>query len=391
MTNSELQSILNEERDELLRKHNILVVCGSGGVGKTTISSALALRAAQLGRRVAVCTIDPARRLADSLGLEMKEDLSVEVPGAGVCDGVDSEGALTAMMLDTKRTFDQLVKKYASSPEMAESILENRLYERISSQVSGTQEYMALEKLYELYHDERYELVVLDTPPTRHALDFLTAPERMARVLDHSSLQWILNPSSAGMFSFDILKRGFRSVIKKLDDLFGMQVFRDLLEFFRAFDGMYDGFRERSESVRKLLGSDEAAFVVATSPEANPLSEASFLISKLDEYEITLQALVVNRFHMSALDGGETHADLIQQAAASPYGAAGLFRSLEAYEALADADQERTMTALQNHQADFDVYWVPRFSHDVSDLEGLRKVSSQMLPGDRQGPRTEGL
>jgi anion-transporting ArsA/GET3 family ATPase len=371
--------------ENVLTTSGILVVCGSGGVGKTTMSASLAIRAAQLGRKVAVCTIDPARRLADSLGIDMEQTDLVVVKDAGICDGVDSGGEMTALMLDTKRTFDFLVEKYAPSPEMCEQIFANSLYQRISSQVSGTQEYMALEKLYELHTTGQYDLIILDTPPTRHALDFLTAPERMARVLDSSSLQWILNPSSsASKFSFKLIKHGFRKVAGKLDEVFGMKVFKDLIEFFRAFDGMYDGFKQRSSAVKELLQSEKASFIVATSPEQNPLHEAAFLMSQLNNYEMPLRALIVNRYHHSVAAEEQR---VLAQERANPTTAAGrCFQALLAYDDLGRADRQRTREALAEHSEKLDYYWVPRFSHDVSDLDGLRRVSSRMMPGDKHGP-----
>lgn len=371
--------------EQLLSQGEVLVVCGSGGVGKTTISASLALKAAQLGRKVAVCTIDPARRLADSLGIVIEGTDLVKVKDAGLVDGQDSGGEMTALMLDTKRTFDKLVEKYARSEEMVQTIFGNALYQRISSQVSGTQEYMALEKLYELHGTGQYDLIILDTPPTRHALDFLTAPERMARVLDSSSLQWILNPSSsAGKMSFKLIKTGFRKVAHKLDEIFGMKVFNDLIEFFRAFDGMYDGFKDRSAAVKALL-QKKGSFVVATSPEQNPLDEAAYLMSQLNNFQMPLKALVVNRYHHSVLN--ENSERPVAEEKAQEKDAIGrCFKALLAYDDLGRGDRQRTQAALAKHGKDLDYYWVPRFSQDVSDLAGLRRVSSRMMLGDNHGP-----
>lgn len=371
--------------ESLLSSAEVIVVCGSGGVGKTTISASLALKACQLGRKVAVCTIDPARRLANSLGIQMDGTDLVKVEGAGIVDGEDSGGEMTALMLDTKRTFDKLVEKYAPSEEMAQTIFNNALYQRISSQVSGTQEYMALEKLYELHGTGVYDLIVLDTPPTRHALDFLTAPERMARVLDSSSLQWILNPSSsAGKLSFKIIKSGFRTVAHKLDEIFGMKVFNDLIEFFRAFDGMYDGFRDRSSAVKELLQS-KGSFVVATSPEQNPLNEAAYLMSQLNNFEMPLKALVVNRYHHSVIEDPAQRAFAEEKSREDSALGRGL-KALLAYDDLGRGDRQRTRASLSEHGEDLEYYWVPRFSQDVSDLAGLRRVSSRMMLGDKHGP-----
>lgn len=363
--------------DARLAASEIAVICGSGGVGKTTVSAALALRAAELGRRVAVCTIDPARRLADALGIDMDGQESAPIDAVG-------PGELTALMLDTKRTFDRLVKRYARSEEMAERILANSLYQRISSQVSGTQEYMAMERLYELHQSGEYELIILDTPPTRHALDFLSAPERMARVLDHSSLRWILRPGERRGRSFNLFKQGLGAAARKVDEVLGMKVLTDLSEFFRAFDGMYEGFKERAEKVRELFQDPRTDFWVVTSPAEETLREAAFLVETLLAHKMPLRSLVINRFHRSRLARPIFGADLDADPAWGEL-ARRAHRALADWERRAEADRARTAAGLPEAGA-LDFYWLPSFPTDVSDLEGLRRISGGMLTGDRHGP-----
>jgi anion-transporting ArsA/GET3 family ATPase len=362
--------------DDITSGRDILVVCGSGGVGKTTVAASLAVRAAQRGRRVVVCTIDPARRLADSLGLDPARRGLVEVAGVGAAGG-----ALSAMMLDSKATFDALVRRYARSPEAAEGILSNAIYARISSQVGGTQEYMAMEMLHSLVEDGGAELIVLDTPPTRHALDFLEAPERMARVLDHSTLQWLLGSGSgAGRFSFGLVKRGFRKVVDKLDEIFGMKVLNDIVEFFRAFDGMYDGFLERSRRVAELLRADRTAFVVVSSPEQNPLAEAAALMDELGRRALPLRALILNRCHLPL--PGPT---IVPEPDLHPGLACPALAALARYQRLARDDELRVRAALPGERAGLDVYRAPRFSVGLCDVAGLETLSSRIMPFRRSG------
>lgn len=365
--------------DGLLREKAVVVVCGSGGVGKTTLSAGLALRAARLGRRAIVCTIDPARRLADSLGIDLEQERIAEIP---LGDG--AVGRLHATMLDSKRTFDRLVQRHAASPEAAERILANRIYQRISSQVSGVQEYMAMETLHELHEGGEYDLIVLDTPPTRHAIDFLTAPERMAKILDDSSLQWILRPESVPRrFTFGFMRKGMEKVAKKIDELMGMQVLHDLAEFFRAFDGMYAGFGERSRAVQALFRDDRTAFVVATSPEENPLREAAFLAVRMRDESLPCSAFIVNRYHAPLLAGEEREA-LTQALAAfegdraADPGLSELLAALQRHEAIAAADRDRIAARLDHHRAGATLCLVPRFAEAVTTLDGLDAVARTM-------------
>lgn len=361
--------------DALLREPEVLIVCGSGGVGKTTLAASLSLRAAALGRKVATLTIDPARRLADSLGVRLDGDSMVEVKGAAA----GSSGRMMAQMLDAQRTFDELIGRHASSPENAREILENRIYKRLSAQVAGTQEYMAMEKLYALRAEKAHDLIVLDTPPARHAIDFITAPERVGKVLDHSSLKWLVSGKSESWLSKSLVTTGLRSVAKKLDSVLGMDLLRDIIAFFKAFEGMYPGFKERSSAVDEVLRSKRCAFVVVTSPEDNPLEEARFFIEELKRLGMPLRAVFVNRFHLPIRASASPDASLTGHQGRRE-------QALRLVSELASADQRRSADALASLAAELPVFYSPRFEQDVCDLEGLRQITARLRPGDRRGP-----
>ncbi|MGH9300651.1 MAG: ArsA family ATPase, partial [Acidimicrobiales bacterium] len=241
---------------ELVRDRAIIVCCGSGGVGKTTVAAALAVGAAERGRRVCVVTIDPAKRLADALGLGSLTNEPGRVAG-------DWSGELWALMLDTKGTFDSLVTRYAANPAQAESIINNRLYRNISGALSGTSEYMAIEKLYQLHDEGGFDLIVVDTPPTRNALDFLNAPKRLTRFLDNRVFRLLITPTRAYMKAVSVATQ---ALLRTMSKVVGTEVVRDTIAFFQAFEGMEQGFRDRASLMLELLGQTDTAFVLVTSP-----------------------------------------------------------------------------------------------------------------------------
>jgi len=279
-----------------LEDRRILVVCGSGGVGKTTSAASLGLVAALKGRRVLVCTIDPSRRLATSLGLSRlsEKPRSLDLSRLARRGG----GSMSAMVLDTKRTFDALVERYAGGPEARDRILQNRFYQQVSSALAGSQEYMAMEKLLELSQDQRFDLIVLDTPPTRHALDFLEAPDRLTSFLDASVLRYFLRPYfAAGRLTLRVATRTGAAALRLADRYLGLQFLEDLSEFFLAFEGMYDGFKRRAADVHALLRRENAGFVLVASPARAALDEAIYFHRRLLEKGMPLVAIVVNRVH----------------------------------------------------------------------------------------------
>ncbi len=381
----------------LLEERRILICCGSGGVGKTTTSASLALQAALAGRRAVVCTIDPARRLANSLGLGELGNEVIEVPAERLrAAGLEPKGSLHALMLDTKGTFDHLIARYAVDEESHRRILANKFYQQMSSTVVGSSDYMAMEKLYELHEEGEYDLIVLDTPPTKHALDFLQAPQRMSEAFDESTLQVFLKPwAEAGKRSLGFLGRALDRVIKKVDSVLGLKFVEDFADFFRAFEGMYDGFRGRALRVDALLRESFTGFVVVTSPSPLPLQEASFFCDRLREFEMPLDAVIVNRVHESALadPAGREHlwgrlhrepqrallADARQAAGAQADALDPLLRALLDFELQAAGDAGRIAALREGAARGVLVAEVPRFPRDVYDLDGLKHIVEHLF------------
>jgi len=276
------------------RRTRIIVCCGSGGVGKTTAAAAIGLRAAERGRQACVLTVDPARRLAQSMGLTSLDNTPRPV------DGVDTSGggSLHAMMLDMKRTFDEIVEAHAD-PDRAAQILANPFYQSLSSSFAGTQEYMAMEKLGQLRHADEWDLIVVDTPPSRSALDFLDAPERLGRFLDGRLIRLLTVPARAGMSYMKVLNAGFSMMTSALTKILGAQVLKDAQTFVSAFDTMFGGFRERAEWTYRLLQAPGTAFLVVAAPEPDALREASYFVERLDAERMPLAGLILNRVHVS--------------------------------------------------------------------------------------------
>ena len=358
----------------------IIVCCGSGGVGKTTTSAALALRAAERGRRVVVLTIDPARRLAQAMGIEALDNTPRPVTtldGAPV--GESAGGSLDAMMLDMKRTFDEVVEAQAS-PEKAQQILENPFYIALSSSFAGTQEYMAMEKLGQIRADAQrdgtYDLIVVDTPPSRSALDFLDAPERLSSFLDGRFIKLMLAPARGPA---RLVTAGLGIITNALTRLLGAQVLRDLQTFVAAIDTVFGGFRQRAMKTYALLQAPGTAFLVVASPEPDALREAAYFVERLSEDQMPLAGLVVNR--SSPAPRGSLSADEAMAAAERLHAVdatsttAGLLRL--------HADQSRLVERETVLRARFATAHpqvataiVPALSTDVHDLDGLRRVGN---------------
>jgi anion-transporting ArsA/GET3 family ATPase len=272
----------------------IIVCCGSGGVGKTTTAAALGLRAAERGRHVVVLTVDPARRLAQSMGLSSLDNTPRPVPLPD-----PAEGTLDAMMLDMKRTFDEIVEAHAD-PDRAEQILANPFYQSLSSSFAGTQEYMAMEKLGQLRRTEQWDLIVVDTPPSRSALDFLDAPQRLSRFLDGRLIKLLTAPTRAGGRAYlKVVNVSFGVLTGIVTKVLGAQVLRDVQTFVSAFDTMFGGFRERAEDTYRLLQTPGTAFLVVATAEPDALREASYFVERLSEDRMPLAGLILNRVHRS--------------------------------------------------------------------------------------------
>jgi anion-transporting ArsA/GET3 family ATPase len=293
------------------RRTRVIVCCGSGGVGKTTTAAALGLRAAEHGRHVVVLTVDPARRLAQSMGLTSLDNTPRIVPvpdrpgnrvkdnGGGPDDKNASGGSLHAMMLDMKRTFDEIVEAHAD-PDRAAQILANPFYQSLSSGFSGTQEYMAMEKLGQLRRADEWDLIIVDTPPSRSALDFLDAPQRLGRFLDGRLIRMLVVPAKAGGRAYlKVLNAGFGMVAGVLTKVLGAQVLKDEQTFVSALDTMFGGFRERADYTYRLLRAPGTAFLVIAAPEQDALREASYFVERLAQEGMPLAGLVLNRVHRS--------------------------------------------------------------------------------------------
>jgi anion-transporting ArsA/GET3 family ATPase len=351
---------------DLVEQRRILVCCGSGGVGKTTTAAVLAMEAARAGRRAVVVTIDPAKRLADALGLKGLTGTPSRIEG-------DWPGELWALMLDTKSTFDELVVANASTPEQGERILANRFYRNISGALSGTQEYMAMEKLYELHQDADFDLVVVDTPPTRNALDFIDAPRRLSRFLDHRLFRMITSPGRGIVRAVNMAAQAFLRTVAKV---VGSEVIDDAVAFFQAFEGMEEGFRERADAVLELLSADETAFVLVASPRRDTIEEARYFAERLAEAGIDVRALVVNRMHPRFGDGlAEATAERAATLEGTDLG--GLYRNLADFQLVASREDEH-LAGLAEAVAPAPVVRVPFLSSDVHDLDGLAGLAQHL-------------
>jgi anion-transporting ArsA/GET3 family ATPase len=349
----------------------IMICCGSGGVGKTTTSAAIALRAAEAGRKVVVLTIDPARRLAQSLGVGELDNTPRPVTRIDTAAG----GSLDAMMLDMKGTFDDVVMAH-STPEKAAAILQNQFYMALSSEFSGTQEYMAMEKLGQLHSEAEahgtWDLIVVDTPPARSALDFLDAPEHLSSLLDGRFLRLLLHPASGPM---RLMSAGFGVISAVMTKILGAQIIGDVQTFVRAFEALFGGFRQRATSTFELLSSRHSTFLVVATPQHDALREAAYFVDRLTEEGMPLSGMVLNRVHTSAL-------------AISPE------RALSLAEDLAETSAVLEVEALRRHAAlmrtiETETRMMERFAAtrpavaqtqvqslptDVTDLTALRRV-----------------
>ena len=356
---------------DLLEGKSICICAGSGGVGKTTSAAAIAAGMAARGKKVAVLTIDPAKRLADSLGLPELGNTERQVdPALFEAAGVDPGGGeLWAMMLDAKATFDEVVERHAPDEEARDRILSNRIYRQISNALAGSQEYMAMEKLYEIHEQDRYDLLVLDTPPSRNALDFLDAPQRLTRFIEGRSLQLFLKPTGLGM---RIVGRGSSVVFGVLRRVTGLDLIEDLSEFFGAMSGMIGGFRERAKKVGELLAAPENTFLIVCGPAGEPIDEAIYFHRKLVEAEMPFGGVIVNRVHTEGRipDPG---ADLPERLAArlrDPDLAARVAANFSDYHALAERDAAN-IERLNHRLRPAEAIEVPYLTEDVHDLAGL--------------------
>lgn len=357
----------------------IVVCCGAGGVGKTTTAASMALRAAEQGRRVAVLTIDPARRLAQALGVQ---DLDNEPQLVQLAPG--STGELHAMMLNMRRTFDQMVLEH-STPEKAEQILANPFYQTVATSFSGTQEYMAMEKLGQLAADDRWDLVVVDTPPSRNALDFLDAPQRLGAFLDGRMIRLLTAP---GRGIGRLVTGAMGLALKGVSTVVGSQMLSDASAFVQSLDSMFGGFRERALRTYDLLRQEGTQFVVIAAAEPDALREAAFFVDRLSGDHMPLAGLVLNRTHPTlcslsadhALTGADQLDDAEPQTTATRLTSAAL--RVHAHRAVTAKREVRLLSRFTASHPHVPIIGVPSLPFEVSDLEALRAVGDQLT---RQG------
>lgn len=350
----------------LVAESEVIVCCGSGGVGKTTTAAAIGLQAARHGRRAVVVTIDPAKRLADALGVPGglgNDPVRLPVPhGEG--------GELWALMLDTATTFDGLVQRYAATPEQAERILANRFYHNVAGSLSGTQEYMAAERLHALHLDPRFDLVVVDTPPSRNALDFLDAPGTLTRFIDHPLFRLMMMPTRRGL---RVLNVATQPVIRTIGKVVGGEVVADAIAFFQAFAGMETGFRSRADEVIQLLHGDGTRFLLIASPRADTIEEARFFARRLRDSELAVNAVVVNRCtpDFGAPRGRRPHDEA----------KAALHDNLAELHATAATERRHAAVLLADTAVPTDAptTFVPTLADDVHTLAALEAIRSALF------------
>jgi len=372
----------------------IIVCCGAGGVGKTTTSAALALAAAEAGRQVVVMTIDPARRLAQSLGLEHLDNTPRDVPAAAAFTA-SSGGHLQAMMLDMKRTFDEIVEAH-SEPARAKQILQNPFYQALSSSFAGTQEYMAMEKLGQLQETGKWDLIVVDTPPSRSALDFLDAPHRMSRFLDGTMIRLLSAPARAGGRAYlKVVGAGLAIFGRIITKILGGQLLKDVSHFVGALDTMFGGFRQRAQATYELLRQPGTAFLVVAVPEPDALREASYFVDRLSNDQMPLAGLILNRVHpslASKLSAGraEGAAETLASSKNPDDRLTGALLQVHADRVRTDEHEQKLARRFASAHPDVPVRAIPAAARDVHDLAALRQIAGHLTadPPGRPGTRT---
>jgi anion-transporting ArsA/GET3 family ATPase len=371
----------------------IIVCCGAGGVGKTTTSAALALAAAEIGRQVVVMTIDPARRLAQSLGLERLDNTPRDVPAAAEFTAA-SGGHLQAMMLDMKRTFDEIVAAH-SEPARARQILENPFYQALSSSFAGTQEYMAMEKLGQLRETGKWDLIVVDTPPSRSALDFLDAPHRMSRFLDGTMIRLLSAPARAGGRAYlKVVGAGLAIFGRIITKILGGQLLKDVSHFVGALDTMFGGFRHRAQATYDLLRQPGTAFLVIAAPEPDALREASYFVDRLSGDQMPLAGLVLNRVHPSTAPSfsagrAEGAAEGLASSSSRADVLAACLLQIHAERIRTDAQEQRLARRFTSAHPKVAVRLVPAAATDVHDLDDLRKIGWHLTADLSGRPRAK--
>ena len=370
--------------DEILAGKDICICAGAGGVGKTTTSAAIAAGMAARGLRVCVLTIDPAKRLADSLGLpELGNEAKAVDPALFERHGIEMKGELWAMMLDAKATFDELVARQAPDEESRDRVLNNRIYQQISNALAGSQEYMAMEKLFELHTEGRFDLLVLDTPPTRNALDFLDAPRRLMQFIEGRSLRVFMRPTG---LAAKVAGRGASVALSVFKRIVGFDLLADLAEFFNAFSGMVDGFQARAKRVNSLLADPHTCFLVVCGPQGEPIDEAVYFHRKLVEAKLPFGGVIVNKVHYPAErlrgDGGDLGTRLAAKLGDEEL-AGRVGENFADYQALAERDA-RNIEHLAAELRTRGTIRVPYLDEDVHDLGGLAEINRYLFASSEE-------
>ena len=356
---------------------DVCVLAGPGGVGKTTTAAALGLGLARRGQRVVVVTIDPAKRLAGALGVEGLDNEPQRVaPELLAAHGVEPPGELWATMLDAKVTFDALITRLAPDERAREEALSNRIYQEVSSSVAGTQEFSAIAKLYDLHREGSFDTIVLDTPPSRNALDFLDAPTRMTRFLEGRALKMFLVPSG---LAARVMGRGTGLVLSMFSRFTGVDLLTDLSAFFGSLGGMVDGFRERAQAVEELLRDPASAFLLVTSPEPEQTRETIFFAEQLVAAGMERAGVIVNRVHRDGLEG-HTQQE-VQTLLTSELGerlAARVAHNLADFDVLVRRDRT-SVERLEGALSDREPILIPHLDQDVHDLTGLARIAEHLF------------
>ena len=373
-------STTDDRFQRLAAERRVLVCAGAGGVGKTTVAAALALGAARRGRRVLCLTIDPARRLADSLGLSLAPGVEAEVPADRYAAGAAPSGRLSVAMLDPKSTFDDLVTRHASSPDVAARILQNQFYRHVSTSLAGTQSYMAMEKVLSVLKSGRYDLIVLDTPPTSEALDFLDAPERLVEALDSPAMRWLvqaLQPS--GGLSMRLLARGVAALLRTMGRLTGRGFLDDMAAFVGELNELFGGFKERASEVARAFRAPDFGYLLVAAPSGPALEEARFFAERLRRLGMRADALVLNRVHPAVTPLPD--AEALQQALAARgvAGSANSFLQAQIDEQARAATEAPQLAAARRLFPPEQLWTVPVMAGDVRGLADLAKVTRALL------------
>ena len=374
---------MSADLKKVMTQSRIVIVCGTGGVGKTTVSAALALKGALDGLNSVVVTIDPARRLAHTLGLDNLPNQPQAIDEAlwKVNDRKDGDaapsGTFSALQLDAKATFDDLIRSQSANPAQAERILNNQIYRNLSGALGGPQEYMAMEKLYELESGNRFDLIVVDTPPSRHALDFLEAPGRLTRFLEHPVTRLLTAPTRLYLRAAN---RAMMGLLRAMSRVVGTEVVEDAIAFFGAFEGMESGFRQRAARIETVINSSDTSFLVVTSARQDSIEEARFFGQRLRQTGQRVAGVIVNRIHPRLTDRTSAQFEADAGIAVADSTLVAAIENLARWEALAQREKDQVNKLVADLGTTVTVL-VPQFGREIYDMESLNQMSESLFVG----------